>query len=225
MATMAIPIIAGLLGGLGGLFGNRPKQTTQDITSSGKESQTGTSSGTGLQMPELSGLQQTAQDTFLRALMDKIRGGTDLRGYQAGGIQDINQGYNLKQQALQNILAARGLSYSPAAGTAQGGLESQRIGDVTRFNQQMPMVQRQMSIEDINNLIQGFMSTPKGVRTTSTQDYSTNRDYSGTQHSVGTQPGDMMGGLLSGAGGALAPFLGMQYYKKMWPDSPTGPRG
>ena len=218
MAAFAIPLIMGGLGALGGIFGNRPKQTTQtqDMTTSGKESQTGSATGTSEMNPVLSALQQTSQDTFLRSLLDRIRSQTDLRGYQAGGIQDINQGYNVKTQALQNMLAARGLSFSPAASTAQMGLESGRLGDITKFNEQMPLIQRQMGIEDINNLIQGFLATPKGSRTTSAQDYTTNRDYTSQSHGtmVGTQPGDMMGGLFQGLGGAISPLLGRVWANK-----------
>src|SRR5437870_4847349 len=103
------PLIGGLTG-LGGLFGNRQQQANQNINTNTTGSMSGTTT------PNLNPAAQGLLDPMISKYMNML-GGTDLGGYQAGGISDINKMANIRNQNLQEGLANRGV-YGPAAGTA-----------------------------------------------------------------------------------------------------------
>jgi hypothetical protein len=124
--------------------------------------------------------------------------GTDLSGYTSSGLQNINQSANLQNKALQNIIASRGLSFSPAAATAQTMGEQNRLNQSSQFLNQIPLLQRQLQQQGLQGLMQAFGTLPTGVSTTG----------GGTQQTSGNQVGNLygnpMGGLFGGLGAGLA---------------------
>jgi hypothetical protein len=218
MATFAIPLALAGLSGLAGFFGGKPKTTT--TTQDMNQSQTG--SYNQFQTPELSAEQQQLVNTFLPALVNRYRSGpADLSGYAAGGLRDINTASDLKTKSIQNMLAARGLSYSPAAMTPFAGQETSRVGQQSSFLSQIPLLQRQMQGEDIQNLVKGFSSLPTGYRAGGTSQQNVTGHATGTS----TSPNQQWSGLLGGLGSALGPFLGAKWADDMGLDTnPLGPK-
>lgn len=182
-----LPFIGPIVSGLAGLFGGRKQQQQQTNT---QETDTTVS-------PELSRNQNMLSDSFTRALIDRFESDPDLSGYQSGGLQTINAASDARSKIINNMLASRGLSFSPAAATAQIAGENARLSDATSFLNQIPLLARQMKGEDITNLIRGFSSLPTATRTR------------GRTTQEGTQliPGNMTAGALSGvAQGLFAPM-------------------
>lgn len=155
------PIGAGL-DILGGLFGSSTTMNTN-------YNQTPTYD------PATEGLRQQ----LISAQQANLSKDTDLSGYQSQALQTNNAGYGAANQALQQTLASRGLTYSPMAGSATAALGTQRIGAGINIQNQIPLLQQQMYQQKLQSALQTFAANPYSV--------------SGKQNS--TQSG---GGLLSG---------------------------
>jgi len=162
MASFAIPLALAGLSGLAGFFGGKPKVTNQTQDTTSDQSQTGSYSQ--YQTPELSAEQHSLLQTLLPGLISRYKSGPqDLTSYAAGGLRDINTGSDLKMKGIQNMLAARGLSYSPAAMVPQMGEESSRVGQQANFLSGIPLMQRQMQGEDLQNLLKGSQLYQRGT--------------------------------------------------------------
>lgn len=200
---MPFPLIGLALSGLsalGGLFGGRSQK--QEAFNESSFNQTGTSTNTST--PNLSPEQKQLQDVFVRALIDRYNTGTDLSGYAAGGLRSINQSSDAANKLVGNILAARGLTYSPYAASVLGQGEVNRVGQQASFLNTLPLLSRQLQGEDIAGLVSGFSAIPTGYTTTGTT------TQSGANKQKGTQliPGNMLGGFFSGLGQGLAAPVG-----------------
>lgn len=134
--------VAGLLGGL---FGNKQKQTST---------------------PTMDPAFGSLQALILKMMGQRLQsGGPDLNGYQANGIADINKTFDLAGQHSANDLTARGLGTSPIAGVVDGNLNTGRAGEISRFNNSLPLMRDQMSMQ---NLMAGMNFLPQGRGTTTT---------------------------------------------------------
>lgn len=160
MAAAAIPIATTALSALAGLFGNRgqtrQQTSTQTTNQSGENLGNFNTTETPLYEPALGQIR----DQILAMLQQRAQGATDLRGYTATGLQNINAGADAKRRAIENILASRGLSYSPAAVAPLARIESGRIGEAVNFQNQIPLLQRQLQGEDLSNFANFFKSLP-----------------------------------------------------------------
>lgn len=188
---MIANVPAGVAGLLGGLLPGSPTTTTTNsntnqsstqngnfnqflnslmeaITNSQQQTNTNAASqGTTSSAANLGPQQQQ----LLQQLTQKYQqlSNPSLQGYAASQTQGINNNANLQSQAVQNAMAARGLSTSPAAGTAQAGVESQRIGAITGMQQQLPLLQNQLNVSNLG-AASGFLSSIPGLLgTTQTQ--------------------------------------------------------
>jgi hypothetical protein len=192
MASIALPLLGLLSGGLSGLFGGKSQKATQSTDST----TTGSNAYNSNTSPVLSDFQEGLAKLFTTGLIDRYKQGpADLSGYAAGGLQDINRGADLKKQIVSNTLAQRGLSYSPAAATALAQPESERVGQGVDFMSQIPLLQRSLQQQDLQGLIQGFGALPTGQVSSGNTDTSSTTN--GTTTSTG--PSNMLGGLISGA--------------------------
>ncbi len=164
MAAFAAPLIGAGISALTGLFGAKKPQTTT-TTSSSTTNPVLDANGNALE-------NQFADDAIN---MDKA-GGPDLSGYTANGLQQINNGANIKQKLLQNTLASRGLSFSPAAATATGNADADRLAQSSQFLSSVPLLKRQFQQQNLQQLMTAFGIIPKGQTSsgTSTQTGSTN---------------------------------------------------
>ncbi len=179
MASLAIPLITSGISALAGLFGNKSKPIQQTNTSTTQQN--------------FSPLQQSLMDMFSKGAIDRYQQGTDLGGYTAGGLRQINQTADLRKLATQNILGARGQSFSPSAGVADIQGENSRLSDSSNFLNSIPLLQHQMQGADLDQLIRAFSSIP-GSSTT-------------TQKGTGLVGGNPLAGTLSGLGAGLnAPY-------------------
>ena len=208
MAALAGALIPGLIGGLAGLFGGGQQQKTQTsgtITNSGTQnfSQGGTSSSTST--PNLSPIQKALIGQFSSGASNLYNSSTNLNPYAASGLEQINQSGDLAQKALQNSLAARGLSYSPAAANATtlGTLNTANQG--AQFLNSLPLLQRQLQQGALSQLMQAFQVQPTGSTQTGTTQQTGTATSNNTQTQQGTNlvSGNPVAGAISGFGAGL----------------------
>lgn len=174
------------LGGLADIFSNpSPGKTISDQTTESDIEQFITNLINQYQLTNTSNLTNQQQETagttrydldpqtqqFLNEIMGRYRQGLnpDLRGYEAQGLQNINRGADLQQQALSNIMATRGLSRSPVAGAGAGNIDNQRFAQSTQFRNSLPLLQNQMQQENLAAAGNFFQAIPKNISTTGSQ--------------------------------------------------------
>lgn len=211
LALKALPWAITGLSGLAGLFGGRSKTQTMSRNESGTRSGTQTQNFNTQDMPVYTPEMQTILNAILAQYQNRIKTGTDLSGYQTSGLQNINQAADLKRRVMDNMMASRGLSSSPTAGSALGRIESGRIGEQVNFLNQIPLLQRQLQGEDINNYANFFKSLPVGTARTGSNTTTSNENYSNQMQGTSTDPGNMLAGLFGGVGSGLAATFGRKY--------------
>ena len=141
----------------------------------------------------------------------------NLAPYQAQQSEAINRSSNLQSEAVRNIMAARGLSSSPVAGTAEAGVQAGRFGQLTNLRQQIPLLQNQLTLQNLQGATGLYGQLPRGsVSTgvgTSEQTGSTNQTgstiSSGTtnqnqNYQNQTSTGGGLGSMFGGIAGILA---------------------
>src|SRR6266478_9190315 len=139
-------LIAPLISGLAGLFGGgQQKKVKTSGTISNTENTQQQQQGTNISqnVHNLSPIQQQLIGQFTKGASDLYNTSTDLSGYKQQGLKNINTGSDLASKVIQNSLASRGLSYSPAAATATTQNELNRVGQGSTFLSQVPLLQRQ----------------------------------------------------------------------------------
>lgn len=184
MAAFAAPLIGMGISALTGLFGNKkPQQTTTNTTSTST--------------PDLD-----PQEAFLKnligngAINDYKNGAPDLSGYTANGLQNINKAGDMKSKIASNIVASRGLSFSPSSVQNLINPENDRLSQSTDFLNTIPLLKRQFEQQNLAQLMQSFSLMPKGSTTTSNSTQTGN-------------PANPVAGTLSGAGQGL--FAALPY--------------
>ena len=203
LLTGGISALSGFLGG--------GKQQQQNTNSTTNQSQSGTTSGATNQnlTNNLSPFQQQLASLFTKGATNLYNDSTNLQPYEASGIQQINQNAGLQNQVLQNNLASRGLTYSPAAGAATNQASLARGGQVSQFENSIPLLQRQMQQQSLSGLVSAFSALPTDKSTTGTSSGSTSSSgtstTNGTQSTFGNPAAGAVGGL--GAGLAAGGFL------------------
>lgn len=211
----AIPLAISGISALAGLFGNRKQKQEQQTSSSIDQTTTGSSNQLVnlLNAPEYTPEMAAVRDQILNMLMGRVSSSTDLTGYTTTGLQDINRGSDLKRRTMENVLASRGLSYSPSTAHSVGRVESDRIGEQISFLNQIPLLQRQLQGEDLSALGDFFSRLPVAQRQSGVTNLNTTSTTKGTStgSSTTTQPGNMMGGLFSGLGSGIASTYGYQW--------------
>lgn len=191
MAGFVLPIISGLAG----LLGNRGQKQTSTTDST----TTGSQSGTTSTLANFSPLQRALIERFTGAAEDIYSDNTNLRPYAANQMQAIGGQGNQNRQVISNILASRGLSYSPAAATPLTQNLLNTGNQQSQFLSSLPLLQRQLQTQGFDSLLRAFGALPID-QTSNTSGTSTQRTQgTGTQ----TTPGNPLAGLFSGVGAAL----------------------
>lgn len=191
MAGFVLPIISGLAG----LLGNRSQKQTQ--TTNQTQSQTGTQSSQT--NPIFSEMQNQLMKMFTQGAGDFYNRGTDLRPYAQSQMQAIGGQGNANRQIIGNILASRGLSYSPAAAAPLTQNAINTGNQQNQFLSQLPLLARQFEQQGLDQLLKSFSAIPTGSSSA-----GTSSGTSTTQGTATTQtPGNPWAGLLSGVGAAL----------------------
>lgn len=197
MPSLAIPLVSGLAGLFGG--GTQQKQATS-TTSSGTQNTAGTTSATTT--PTLSAEQQQLANTYGEGLINQYNQGTNLQPYEASGLQNIQSSNAAAAKATNNQIAARGLSFSPAAATAQTAENINAGNQTSSFLNSLPLLQKQLTQQNLQQLIGGFSALPTAVSSsgTSNQTQTSNATTTGN----GAISGNPTAGLFSGVGAGLA---------------------
>lgn len=177
----------GIAGTIGSLFPTPISNNSQAVSNAGQQT---TASQNNYSASDINSLLQTLSDLttrnsstatstptlagagsqdFLNNLIRRYSGlanqSTNLTPYQAQQTQGINRNSQLQSQAVNNIMAARGLSTSPVAGTAEANIQANRVGQINNLAQSIPLLQHQLALENLN-AAGGFMSQiPRGVST------------------------------------------------------------
>ena len=214
---------AGISAGLGALAGLFP-QTSSGITSgSYANTATGSSTGTfdmntimnfinnlnslvtGSQTGTTTGTSTTGVTPTLSpeetALMTKLMtsagslSAPSLTGYSAQQTSNINANAQAQENAVNNIMASRGLATSPVAATAQAGVEQNRQNQITNMQQQLPLLQNQLNLQNLAGATSLFASLPKGSQTTGTsaQQTAQQSQQQTQQQQTGQQTTDQTG--------------------------------
>lgn len=142
--------VVGGIGGIGDILGGLFGSTTRTSTNYNQ---------TPTYDPATEGLRQQ----LIQAQQSNLGKDIDLSGYQSQGLQTINQGYDAANKALQQTLSARGLTYSPMAGSASAALGTQRIGAGIQFQNQIPLLAQQLYQQKLQSALQTFASMPYSV--------------------------------------------------------------
>ena len=205
MAWVA-PVLTGL-GGLTGLFGNRPQiQKTTSNTQGGSVNNT-TFGNWSQQTPQLNPLAGEGYKAISDKYMNLINTDPNLSGYQAQQSGQINNLADIQRRKMQEELAARGIS-GPAAATAEGNIESQRFGNLTNLNQQIPLLSRQLQENTLGAAGSFYRGMPVGQYNEATGNQTTGSNQWNSQQGTSTSPGNQLGGLFGGLGDILAMLYG-----------------
>lgn len=192
MAAFLGPLLGTGISALAGLFGAK-KQSTSDTTSNSTTT------------PDLSNQQQQLLQSIIAGGENQYNQATDLSGYQAQGLQNINNNANLQSKTVQNLMASRGLSYSPAAVNAIAQPAAAKQSQSSQFENSIPLLQQQLKQSSLQQLMQSFGLIP----TASTTSGTSNTTQTGTVNPVGAAlSGGGAGMYSSGLSGLLGNLFG-----------------
>lgn len=214
-----IPAILGGIGAAAGIFGQKPqKQATEQTTNQSQQSNASTS---GSSQPLYDDQQLAIRNQIFQTLLSRLNQDPSLSGYTSTGLQNINRAGDLRRQALENVLAQRGLSSSPTAARAIANTESNRISDAVNFQNQIPLLADSLNRQRVGDLSSFFTSLPVGQQTQG----QSNQSSSGTAHTVGNgalSGGSPIAGGLLGAGSILAGLYGQGAFSRKPPNYSSG---
>ena len=203
MSSFVLPIISGLAGLFGG---GSTKQTNTNSTTNQSQTQNQGYNNTNTSTPNLNPFQQQLAGMFSQGAMNQYTNGTNMAPYTSQGLQQIQGQGNANSKTISNNLAARGLSYSPAAAntTTQNTLNTG--GQMNSFLQGVPLLQHQLQQGNLQQLMQAFSTQPTGVTTSGSGDSTGMSSGTSTMNGTSTQspPGGPLAGLFGGAGAGLA---------------------
>ena len=206
------------LTGLSGLAGFFPtpssgNSSTSSSLSTGQQS-SGTSNVSGTSGSTTGyGAAGTSVINQILPQLSSLLAGTNLStSYLPQQTQQINQNSQLQQQALNNIMASRGLGTSPVAATAAAGVDANRVGQITNLQQQVPLLQQQLNSQNLNTaggiLSRLPTSTTGTTSQTGTSNTTSNTNQNGQSNTTTQQnSGGGLGGLFGGIASALASVI------------------
>ncbi len=119
------------LGALGGALSNTEAARTSTST------------------PTITPGYQSLADLLKARAMARLNMGTDMGGFKAAGVNNINGAFDNVGVGQNANLEARGLANSPVAGAVVGKANTARAGDIATFLNSIPLLQRQLQDQDI----------------------------------------------------------------------------
>ncbi len=249
---LPIPGLSNILGGVGGLVagllpGGPTVTNTNQNTNTQSETNSNTSGNSSFEQWLQNFLETQAQrqasttststtnpnlspatQQLINSLTQKYQQQTlpSLQGYQAQQTQGINRNADLQNQAVQSIMASRGLAASPVAATAQANTEAGRFGEINKMQAGIPLLQHQMDQGNLAAAANFMQMIPHGTTTTGGttsdetssqtqrqnqtsggQQFNNTWGYQGTnqsQNSTGSQTTQQKGSTAAGLTGLLA---------------------
>lgn len=198
---MPFGLLTAGISGLAGFFGGQKQQKTQ---TNGTITNNGSTTGNTNQnlTNNLSPFQQQLASTLTRGSEDLYNSSTDLKPYTASGISQINANSDLTSKILDQTLASRGLTYSPAAAVAKNQNTISRVGQVSNFENSIPLLQRQLQTQALSGLDSAFSVLPTDRSVTGNTSSTTNNTQ--TQQGTNLVSGNPAAGLTGGLGAGLA---------------------
>lgn len=176
-------IIPAIAAAVGGALANRKKTSTS------------TSTASSTSMPATPEAYQPLEQSLIDMSMKRLQGSTNLGGYEANALRDINATGKLQEQTLENRLTSMGLGTSPIAGHAYATMEAGRGQSIAQLKGSLPLLQRAMQDQDFQNALALFGK-------------SRGQTMTGTTSGETTQPGNMAGGAFSSAASMLGWLYG-----------------
>jgi hypothetical protein len=177
------------LSALSSLFGSNKK--TVETSSQGTSSTT----------PQYDSNMAAMKNYIMSQLQGQLEG--DVTGdYITQGVKKISSGSEGLKRRLSANLAARGLSSSPLAATAENVADEQRNADIVNLMSSKGLLDYQLKSGALSNLSSFFSSLPVATSTST----------SGSQSQTGTS-GTSLSGALDPLSQALAAYYGMQKKK------------
>ena len=203
MASFVLPILSGLTGLLSG---GSTKQTNTNSTTNQSQNQNQNYNNTNTSTPNLNPFQQQLAQMFSQGAMNQYTNGTNMAPYTSQGLQQIQGQGNANSKTIANNLAARGLSYSPAAANSTTQNTLNTGGQMNSFLQGVPLLQHQLQQGNLQQLMQAFSTQPTGVTTSGSGDATGTSTGTSTTNGTSTQstPGGALAGLFGGASAGLA---------------------
>jgi hypothetical protein len=193
-------------GGLAGLFGGGKQQKVQtNGTITNNQSGNFNTNTNNTTSPNFSPLQKALMQQFTSGATNLYNESTNLQPYESSGMEQINQGANAAGQAIAANNASRGLTFSPAGTTATNQNTLNRVNQQTQLANSIPLLQRQLQQQSLQQLMQAFQVIPTGQTQTGSQSGSTTQNSTQTQEGTNLVSGNPTAGLFSGLGaGTLA---------------------
>jgi hypothetical protein len=203
---------AGVAGAVGNPT-NGSSKTNSSSTTTTSGTNTGTQSSNSITSPILDGETLDFRNTLMNRYLQSLAP-SDWSGFRLNGLANINQNAQLQDQTTQNILAARGLNYSPVAATAQVQNQANRFGQISTFENDLPLKQMAFDQGRLNDAAGFFRSIPYATGNTSLANIQGNTNSTSSTESKSeteskqTQGGGWKGALGGIAGAAARIFLG-----------------
>lgn len=195
MPAFLAPILASAIPAIAGLFGGRKQNETQQTQNT---SQNFNNNFSNTSTPNLNPFQQQLAQMFTQGAMDQYKSGTNLTPYTQQGMQQIAGQGAANNKMISNILAQRGLSFSPAAATGLTANALNTGGAMNNFMAGIPLLQRQMQQEDLNGLMKAFAVQPYGTTNNGTQSGTSTGNMTGSGTTFGNPTAGFFGGLGAG---------------------------
>jgi hypothetical protein len=203
MPAFLFPAVLSGISALSGFLNNRKQKTQQEQTSTTNS----TDSFNQTTNPVLSPEALNALSVLMPQLINRANSSTDLSGYTASGLQNINAQNEMARAKLTQSLVSRGLNNSPAGAALAARSDDAGAYNTSNFLNSIPLLQRQMQGEDLKSLLAAFSAIPTGSSTSGTS------TRTGTTTSTGsaTTPGNMLGGAIEGLGQGIASTFGRRW--------------
>jgi len=201
---------------LGGVAGAFPTSTTGNSLTETNSNATSNLTTLSQLLAQLNGTQQQTISPQIQALIDKATAvsgqqlqGTNLQPFVAQQTAQINRNSQLQKQAADNIMASRGLSTSPVAGTTQANIDAQRIAGITNLQQSLPMLQAQLAQQALAGATGVAAAAPRGTTTSQTSSQTGQTGQSTVQNMSGSQKVQQQQKQGGGVGGAIGGFASL----------------
>ena len=148
--------------------------------------------GTATTTPNLSPATQQFLDKLVSRYEDTAVRPFDARGYEASQSQNINRNADIASQSANNMMASRGLAFSPASATTAAGIDADRFRQQQQLSAGIPMLSNQMNLQNLGAAASFLNMIPKGSTTSTLGSTSSSQQQTGQQQ--GQQTGSQTGG-------------------------------
>lgn len=173
-------------------------KSTSDNTQSQDQSSQGTSKA------YLDPNVRFQRDHLLELLRQRIEAGNSFQdNFTTTGLQNINQGADIKRRMAENMVRSRGLGATSAGNSYLGGINNSAVSDKVNFLNTVPMWRDQYDRQNINDLAGFVNAQPNGQDVSSISHSSGSSSESSTQKKTGGLFQDLLGAGASIFGAAM----------------------